>query len=220
MSQILLSILCVVFLSACAPTAGLTLLPTPEPQMETAMPATELSPRANAANSLPTPDTIRLYRFDTSENAGRWAVVNDSVMGGVSQSGLALTEDDALLFTGTLSLDNNGGFASVRTAPDTFGLTNEAGMRLTVRGDGQQYHLRLYTPAAPGVAYEAAFQTTAGKWLVIDLPFTIFQPTVRGRILADYGPIQPDSMAGLGFIIKDNQVGEFRLEIASIEAYR
>ena len=44
----------------------------------------------------------------------RWTSVNDVVMGGVSDSLMQVSEDGTGVFAGHLSLENNGGFASVR----------------------------------------------------------------------------------------------------------
>ena len=51
--------------------------------------------------------------FAEPESA-RWTIVNDGVMGGRSSSDVELTGDNTALFSGFLSLENNGGFASVR----------------------------------------------------------------------------------------------------------
>ena len=57
---------------------------------------------------------LTLIDFSNASAAG-WQIVNDSVMGGISRSTLQLHEDGYALFSGTVSLENNGGFASVRT---------------------------------------------------------------------------------------------------------
>lgn len=207
--------------SACTVAPELTLPPVQDGQLETPMSSTpESVDQPDASTDSDTRDSLALYQFDSPETAGRWAIVNDSVMGGVSESDLALSENDTLLFAGNLSLDNNGGFASVRSVPNTLGITDEAGIRLTVRGDGKLYHLRLYAPDRRDVAYEAAFQTVDNEWQTIELPFATFEPTFFGQVLTDYRPLAPDTIEGLGFMLKEYQVGAFALEVAAIEAYR
>ena len=163
---------------------------------------------------------LTLYRFDSIDTAGQWTIVDDGVMGGVSKSGLALSGGGTLLFAGTVSLENNGGFASARSATEDYGITDEEGIRLSVRGDGKLYRFRLYAADRTGVAYEAPFRTITDEWQSVYLPFSTFEPTIRGRVLKDYGPIDPASIEAVGVMVKDNQVGEFVLEIESIEAYR
>lgn len=191
---------------------------TPQPEPTDATTATPLP----IPTATPTPDTTTrdLYRFDSAETAGRWAIVNDSVMGGISQSTLALSEEGHVIFFGNLSLENNGGFASARSAVTEYGLVDETGMRLTARGDGRSYKLQIYTLDEPRVTYEASFTPTTGTWQTIDLPFDQFEPTIRGRVLSDVAPIDPARIAGVGMTIRDYQNGPFQLELASIEAYR
>jgi hypothetical protein len=72
---------------------------------------------------------------------GPWQTVNDGVMGGISSSRMA-EADGVLSFEGELSLENNGGFASVRRLVDT-DLSQVTGVRLEVRGDQRTYQFRL-----------------------------------------------------------------------------
>lgn len=48
---------------------------------------------------------------------GDWKVVNDGVMGGVSEGGMS-EMSNVMLFEGFLSLENNGGFSSVQVKPE------------------------------------------------------------------------------------------------------
>ena len=64
-----------------------------------------------------------------------WMVVNDGVMGGLSQSRPEITDRDTLVFTGNVSLENNGGFASIRHGAEPFGLEEGDGILIRVKGD-------------------------------------------------------------------------------------
>ena len=57
---------------------------------------------------------------DPSNNIGidKWGIVNDGVMGGISQSNIYLNEANNIIFAGNVSLENNGGFASIRRGFD------------------------------------------------------------------------------------------------------
>ena len=70
-------------------------------------------------------------------------IVNDGVMGGVSQSRLSLDEQGALVFEGKVSLDYGGGFASVRSIVNQLDAEKYQGIFLKIRGDGNKYQLRL-----------------------------------------------------------------------------
>ncbi|MGE6606854.1 CIA30 family protein [Halomonas sp. NPDC076908] len=78
--------------------------------------------------------------FDDPYEQQRWYSVDDGVMGGVSQGGFSVTGGEGR-FHGEVSLENGGGFASVRREPDTFEATlaDAQGITLTGRGDGRTY---------------------------------------------------------------------------------
>ncbi|WP_350606953.1 CIA30 family protein [Pseudoalteromonas sp. MER144-MNA-CIBAN-0113] len=156
--------------------------------------------------------------FATTEaNANaRWYVVNDSVMGGISNSQV-LYENDNLVFTGNVSLANNGGFASIRTLLDLQS-QDITKIMLRVKGDGQTYQLRLRTNEyMDGAAYTRSFSTTKSEWLNIEFLPEDFQLTYRGRLLEQQPTINFKDIKQLGFMIAGKQAGEFRLEVGKIE---
>ena len=151
---------------------------------------------------------------------GRWIAVHDTVMGGRSEGGLTRDADGHLVFSGRLSLENNGGFASVRTLPRALGLDQRTGLILRVRGDGRTYQVRLrLDDRFDGIAWRFRFDTTPGQWTVVTVPFSACEPVWRGRRVPGQGPLQPESIRQLGFMLADKQPGPFRLEIARISAY-
>ena len=156
--------------------------------------------------------------FATTEaNANaRWYVVNDSVMGGISNSQV-LYENDNLVFTGNVSLANNGGFASIRTLLDVQS-QDITKIMLRVKGDGQTYQLRLRTNEyMDGAAYTRSFSTTKNEWLNIEFLPEDFQLTYRGRLLEQQPTISFKEIKQLGFMIAGKQAGEFRFEVEKIE---
>lgn len=160
----------------------------------------------------------RLIDFRDAGEANRWRAINDAVMDGVSRGGLTV-EDGTGVFSGETSLENNGGFASVRRDPEAFDLARQAGMALRVRGDGRTYQLRLYTDQLPrGAAYRAEFQPTADQWQRITLPWHAFEPMFRGRRLGEVAPLDPARIDQVGLMIVDRQAGPFRLEVAWLDA--
>jgi hypothetical protein len=166
------------------------------------------------------PDSLDLVDFRRSP-AADWFVVNDGVMGGVSTSTMEVTADGTGVFAGRLSLENNGGFASVRTSPASGDLSAFAGLVLRVRGDGRRYQVRLRTDRRfDGLAYRAEFDTEAGRWITVVLPFDSFDPTFRGYVPPDAPPLDPGAIRQLGLLIGDEREGAFRLEVQRIIAVR
>ena len=146
----------------------------------------------------------------------RWYVINDSVMGGVSNSQVTQTQE-SLLFTGNVSLDNNGGFASIRTELNTQSQNTKA-IALRVKGDGQTYQLRLRTTnSLDGAAYTHSFKTVKNEWVDINFAPSDFTLTYRGRVLEQQPTIDFDDIKQLGFMIAGKQEGKFELEVSKIE---
>lgn len=144
-----------------------------------------------------------------------WRAVNDGVMGGISR-GRMVPVDDALRFEGELSLENNGGFASVRRAvePD---LSNATAVRLQVRGDGRRYQFRIRQDGGlDGIAWRAEFDT-GEDWQTVVLPLAEFVPMFRGRLVAGAGPVEPARIAQVGFMLADRNPGAFALDVRAID---
>jgi hypothetical protein len=129
-----------------------------------------------------------------------WTYLADTVMGGVSEGQADLQNRNGstvLQLTGTVSTENRGGFIQVRTAlPD--GLPPAAiGIRLRVRGNGQQYfvHLRTTSTRLPWQYYQAPFDTSA-NWQIVDIPLDRFKAS--GSILPDQ--VKPEAIRSLGIV--------------------
>jgi len=158
--------------------------------------------------------------FTAGGDRGEWRVINDGVMGGLSRSEFLDEGAGPGVFRGSVSLENNGGFASVRTVPADLGLDGLDGLLLRVRGDGKRYSFRLRTDDRfDGVAWSSSFDTSDGEWVTVVLPFDGFRPTWRGRLVANTPPLNPADIRQLGLLIADKQSGPFRIEIDRISGY-
>jgi len=161
-----------------------------------------------------------LFDFHATTNATAWQIVNDDVMGGVSTSQFQISTNGAL-FSGMVSLENNGGFASVRSEPAREDLAGFTAFVLRVRGDGHRYKFSVRTGAGFDTPlYQCSFTTKQGEWEEHRLAFNDFVPTFRGRVLTDAPPLNPAKVFSLGFLISDKQDGAFRLEVEWIKALR
>lgn len=159
-----------------------------------------------------------LIKFDGNRSEPLWVAVNDGVMGGRS-SGAPLIKDGLLQFSGALSLENNGGFSSVRTVDYNIDLSGFDSLVLRVRGDGRRYQLRLSTNAhhrGIPVSYSADFMPNA-EWMIVRLSLDTFKPSVRGTLLD--GPSFDRSLVGqIGLLIGDKREGPFSMAIDWIGA--
>ena len=159
-----------------------------------------------------------IFDFQAATYSTKWQVVNDDVMGGVSTSQFQLLTNGGAIFSGVVSLENNGGFASVRSNPVRENLSDTSAFALRVRGDGRRYKFTVRTEAgfnAPN--YQAEFTTKRGEWEEHRLAFKDFIPTLRGRVLTDLPPLIPSKITSVGLLISDKQAGPFRLEMSWIK---
>lgn len=162
-----------------------------------------------------------LFNFETATHSPAWDVVNDGVMGGVSASQFQVLTNGGAVFSGTVRLENNGGFASVRSTPVRENLAGLTAFVLRVRGDGRRYKFSSRTGVGfDSPLYQCSFTTKQGEWEEHRLAFSDFVPTFRGRVLTDVPPLDPAGVNSVGFLISDKQAGPFRLEIGWIKAAR
>lgn len=147
--------------------------------------------------------------------ADGWRNIDDVVMGGVSDSTFKATEAGAT-FTGEVSLENGGGFASVRAPDEGRDLHSYDAFQVRLRGDEQKYWWTAYTgPNSP--SYRARLQPSP-EWDTVVLPFDELTPYHRGTHVPDAPPFDPSSVYSVGFLIADKQDGPFSLEVAWIQA--
>ena len=122
----------------------------------------------------------------------RWDYVADTVMGGVSSGQVQFSSEGNTAFarlTGTVSTENNGGFIQFRRKLSDRPDEGVSGVRLLVRGNGEQYfvHLRTRGTVLPWQYYQAEF-ATSDAWTEVNLPVSDFKASgaiLRATPLAD-----------------------------------
>lgn len=160
----------------------------------------------------------RLLDFDADDDVALWGAVDDGVMGGRSRSRLVRAGPSLARFAGTVSLENNGGFASCRTVARAWDTAGASAFLLRVRGDGKTYKFTLRTDDGfDGVQYQARFTTAAGAWAECALPCRSFAASFRGRPVPGAPPLDPSRVRALGFMISDRQAGPFELVVDWID---
>lgn len=158
-----------------------------------------------------------IISFEEAHSTANWYSVKDEVMGGISEGGFIRTEKGTLLFSGRLSLENNGGFVSIRhdlPSPDLEGLH---GLLVTVRGDGRTYWLDLRKESQRRASsYRAPLPTSGNGLEEIFVSLDTFRLTSFGRPV-NGKPLDPSSVRSIGITLSDKQEGPFQLEIISIK---
>jgi hypothetical protein len=185
-----------------------------------------------AADYLPNPTERSIFDFSQPNANTRdlWGAIDDVVMGGVSQSGIQITDRFAR-FSGYVSTENSGGFASIRTKnfDPPLDLSNYQGLKLRVKGDGQRYKLFLRTETAwDGVGYARSFDSSSYDWLDLTIPFRDLIPIFRAKTVVapaiDLDRLRSIQVMLSKFEYDGNlnpyfQAGNFTLDIQSIVAY-
>jgi NADH dehydrogenase [ubiquinone] 1 alpha subcomplex assembly factor 1 len=153
--------------------------------------------------------TKRLAEFGRGEAV--WAVVNDGVMGGVSNS-LFSTRRGIATFNGTVSLENNGGFASIRSTASLAPFPPDATkFQLRVKDDGKAYQFTVDTNAG---WYWFTMMPEKGKWTIITIPYAALVPVTRFGEPTDRARFDgTQDVSRLGILISNKRAEKFTLSI-------
>jgi hypothetical protein len=162
-----------------------------------------------------TANTQVIFEFTKESKLSNWRIVDDGVMGGLSKGKFKLNEEGKGEFYGFVSLENNGGFSSLRFQPNPIVFENKSKALITVKGDGKNYQFRIKERKNDYASYISTF-STSGKWETIEIPLKDVYPSWRGRKL------QQPNYAGnrieeITFLIANKTEESFKLEIEKIE---
>lgn len=146
-----------------------------------------------------------------------WRVLNDNVMGGVSEGELAWT-DSSVIWTGATRLENNGGFASVRSTWGARNLSDLDQIVVTCRGTGGPFKLTMETSERWWMPYAyASFEPTAA-WQELVIPASDLKWSQAQ--MGDLTSVRPsrdlEQVLRLGLMKYDGTAQAFDLEVASI----
>ncbi|WP_299899736.1 CIA30 family protein [uncultured Ruegeria sp.] len=148
----------------------------------------------------------------------RWDYVADTVMGGVSSGQVQFSSEGNVAFarlTGTVSTENNGGFIQFRRKLSDRPDEGVSGVRLLVRGNGEQYfvHLRTRGTVLPWQYYQAEFATSE-EWTKISLPLSGFKAS--GAMLRAIPVADEITTVGVVAYGRDHEV---RVDVSEIDFY-
>ncbi|NND97219.1 MAG: CIA30 family protein [Pirellulaceae bacterium] len=161
-----------------------------------------------------------LFDFSDAQSLAKWQIVNDTVMGGRSNSKVETTEDRQMRFSGNLSLANNGGFASARSRPAKLSLEQDDVIVLRVQGDGRTYTFNLYVPTRRvAYSYQLDFKTQAGEWTEVKLPLSQFVAHSFGRKVPG-DQLDANQVNSVGILLGDKNPGAFQLVVDWIKVAR
>jgi hypothetical protein len=158
-----------------------------------------------------------MFDFSAPSAVNEWAPIDDRVMGGISRSRLRHDPAGHACFEGEVSLERNGGFASVRSSAGARGAAGAAGVSIEVRGEGKQYKLSLLTDDGfDSLNYQAGFSPAGPDWQTLHLPLAAFRASFRGRAVPGVPALDPARIRQVGLMIAARQAGPFALEVREI----
>ena len=123
-----------------------------------------------------------IFDFGSDLNLKSWYIVNDDVMGGASSSTLTINNSGHGVFSGKISLKNNGGFASTRYNFNKINVSKDNTINIILKGDKKIYQFRIKEKNYDYHSYVYNF-ITSGKWEVISINLKDMYPSYRGRKL-------------------------------------
>ena len=159
-------------------------------------------------------NTLVLFAFTKDANLKNWYVVNDTVMGGVSDARMSIDAQGHGIFKGSVSVENNGGFSSIRYDAGKTKLNGHSKFVMVLKGDGKPFQFRVKTKSDDYYSYIFSFATT-GNWQTIEIPFNSMIASFRGRTL-DIPNFPGEYLEEIGFLIGNKKAEDFTLLIDNI----
>ena len=165
--------------------------------------------------TLPLLIPLQMKIFDFSKQSILdWTVVDDSVMGGRSSGHLDMSESGLAIFHGEVSLENNGGFTSIRYRFSEKHITDYHKICIRIKGDGKSYKVRIKEHVNDRYSFVHIMKTST-HWQTIEIPFNKMIPWYRGTKL-DAPEFSGEQLSEVAFLIANKQTERFKLEIDKI----
>jgi NADH dehydrogenase [ubiquinone] 1 alpha subcomplex assembly factor 1 len=160
-------------------------------------------------------NTTMIYDFNKNSSPRDWRIIDDGVMGGLSQGNFSIDAEGNGVFAGTVSLENNGGFSSVRYQCDKIGVTKDSKVLIRLKGDGKEYQFRIKDKKNNYFSYITTFKTS-GKWETIAIKLSDLYPSFRGQNL-NLPNFSSDSFEEIVFLVGNKKNESFQLVLDKIE---
>jgi len=161
---------------------------------------------------------LTIFDFNKDTNIRSWQIVNDGVMGGLSVGNFSLSPDGHGIFEGEISLENNGGFSSVRHRFDKVRVTKGSYISIRLKGDGKNYQFRVKDDSSNYYSYITTF-STIGEWEEINILLMDMYPSFRGKKL-DLPNFSKEYIEEIVFLIGNKKAEKFKLFLDKIVLYQ
>lgn len=152
--------------------------------------------------------------FGTKGNSSDWYVLNDAVMGGLSEGNLT-KKANSIIFEGSVSLENNGGFASIRSAYDRYKMASFNQIEIRYRSNAYDFAMTLelfqqfYRPY-----FKYNLPDTKNEWVIRTIDLKDFKAYSLGKYLGyKLDNKDKNNIIRMGFISDEKRAGAYMIEI-------
>ena len=156
----------------------------------------------------------KLFDFNNNIDISQWRIVNDFVMGGISKSEFLVDQNNGV-FRGSVSLENNGGFAMVKYTFPKINIADFSKIKISLKGDTKNYQVRIKENSTQKHSYIHPFKAT-NEWQDIEFILQDFIPMYRGRKM-ELTNFQENSISEIVFLIGNKKSEDFELRLNKIE---
>lgn len=148
-----------------------------------------------------------------------WAAYADEPNGG-SSTATAKVENGVTVFTGTVTTKYQYGYAGINLGdmnPEFIeALKTAKGIRLTVKGDGKQYSIRVETNDRPDYCFHQFTFTAGSKETTFDIPFAKMTQESWGKQV----PLNMKNVKTISIHTVGQPIEKYRLEVVKLEIIR
>ncbi|TMM29446.1 CIA30 family protein [Polaribacter aestuariivivens] len=155
-----------------------------------------------------------IFDFNLNSNISSWRIVDDVVMGGKSNGNFKINKEGHGMFYGDVSLENNGGFSSLRYRFSSLKVIGFSEVVIRLKGDKKKYQFRIKDKTDNYYSFISTFDTN-GEWQTIKISLAEMYPAFRGKKL-NMNNFSSDSIEELAFLIGNKKEQSFKLEIDKI----
>ncbi|AGC78489.1 complex I intermediate-associated protein 30 (CIA30) [Nonlabens dokdonensis] len=158
---------------------------------------------------------IILFDFNKKSDISSWNIVDDRVMGGISQSHFSLTTSGHGKFYEFVTTESNGGFSSVDYDFDKVKVSPNDKIKIKLKGDGKTYQFRVKAFPNDRHNYIKEFATT-GEWQNVEIPLSDMYASWRGNRL-NIPNFDKNQITGITLMIANGKKQNFQILLNSIE---
>lgn len=155
--------------------------------------------------------SMMIFNFTSNSDISNWSIIDDVVMGGRSNGGFKINKEGHGEFSGKVSLENNGGFSSLRYNFDTTSISDYSKFVIHIKGDGKSYQFRVKNKRINRHSYIYKFDTSE-DWQTVEIPFSDMQAMYRGNNV-DIPNFEGNQIEEIAFLIGNKKAESFKFVI-------